>query len=99
MRDAARKALRFAQGRTRADLESDELLALGLVKCIEIIGEAAAKVTSARRRNLPEIAWLDVVGMRHRSVHGYDQIDLDLVWGTVTDDLPGLVAILGRVLP
>ncbi|MCL6434746.1 MAG: hypothetical protein K6T90_11145 [Leptolyngbyaceae cyanobacterium HOT.MB2.61] len=55
MRDAARKALQFVQEKTRRDLESDEMLALSLVKCIEILGEAASRVTRERRNQSPQI--------------------------------------------
>jgi uncharacterized protein with HEPN domain len=71
MLDAAREAVTFAHGRTAADLAQDRLLALALLKCIEIIGEAASKVSSDTRSKLNQIPWIDIVGMRNRLIHAY----------------------------
>ena len=98
MLEAARKAVRFAAGRSRTDLDSDELLALGLVRLLEIIGEAATRVGEATRERTPEIPWAQVIGMRNRLIHGYDVVDLDVLWQTVTEDLPPLVQELEKVL-
>ncbi len=70
MLDAAREAIEFAASSRREDLERDRKLTLALVKEIEIIGEAAYQVSESTRRALPEIPWQDIVGMRHRLVHG-----------------------------
>ncbi|MGA9751832.1 MAG: DUF86 domain-containing protein [Acidobacteriota bacterium] len=94
MLDSAREALSFAGGRTREDLNRDRMLALALVKCIEIIGEAATKVGPEARALLPDIPWPAIVTMRHRLIHAYYDMDLDRVWDTVTEDLPPLVAAL-----
>lgn len=99
MMDAAREALGFVAGKTRADLDADRQLAMSLVKCIEIIGEAAAKVTPATRGKYPKIPWPAMVGMRNRLIHSYWEIDLDRVWDTVTHNLPELVSLLDRKLP
>jgi uncharacterized protein with HEPN domain len=80
MRDAAQKAVQFSQGRTRQDLEIDEMCALSLVKCIEIIGEAAARITPERRAELSQIPWSQIIGMRNRLIHGYFDIQFDIVW-------------------
>jgi uncharacterized protein with HEPN domain len=98
MRDAAQKAVRFARGKTRDALEVDEMLTLSLVKCIEIVGEAAARVTQERQSNLAQIPWAQIVGMRNRLIHAYFQIDLDIVWNTVTQALPGLIAKLEVII-
>lgn len=95
MRDAAQEALSFAQGRTRADLDSDRQLVLSLVKDVEIIGEAAYQVSSGTRDALPEIPWEDIIGMRHRLVHAYFDINLNILWKTVQEDLPYLLDKLG----
>ena len=57
--------------RTRADLDTDRQLVLALVKAIEIVGEAASRVTAPTKQRLPEIPWDDIVGMRHRLIHAY----------------------------
>ena len=98
MLDAAREAIAFAQHSHRQDLDSDRKLTLALVKDIEIIGEAAYQVTEEARRTLPEIPWEDIVGMRHRLVHAYFDINLDILWKTVQQDLPPLVENLSKVL-
>ena len=98
MLDAAREAQGFAAARLRSDLDHDRQLLLALVKAVEIIGEAATRVSTETRLECPEIPWQDIVAMRHRLTHGYYDIDLDIVWSTVTDDLPPLAAELERVL-
>jgi len=98
MFDGAREALSFVQKRRREDLDSDRLLVLGLVKAIEIIGEAADQVSESTRAEVPTIPWEDIVGMRHRLVHAYFDINLDILWRTVQDDLPPLVSALESVL-
>lgn len=65
MRDAAESALRFVAGRARCDLDDDEMLLFALVRSVEIIGEAAARVSPDGRDELPEIPWRSIVGMRH----------------------------------
>jgi len=97
MLDAANEALGFARGKTRKDLGSDRQLILSLVKCIEIVGEAAARVSEPTRAKCPEIPWTSIVGMRNRLIHGYYDIDLDRVWDTIKDDLPPLIAALKRI--
>ena len=94
MLDGAREALSFARGRTRGDLDNDRQLVLALVKDVEIVGEAATQVTESTRRRLPEIPWEQIVGMRNRLVHAYFDINLDIVWTTVREDLPELIARL-----
>ncbi len=98
MRDAAREALDFVHGRTRAALEHDRMLVLALVKAIEIIGEAAYQVAPATRAHVPHVPWDDIIGMRHRLVHAYFDINLDILWNTVQHDLPPLLAALERLL-
>lgn len=98
MLDAARETVSFASGRTAVDLAQDRLLALALVKCIEIIGEAASKVGSETRLELEQIPWVDIVGMRNRLIHAYFDIDFDRVCDTITADLPPLIASLEMVL-
>ena len=98
MFDAAREALSFVRGRTRGDLDHDRQLVLALVKDIEIVGEAATQVTESTRRRLPEIQWERIVGMRNRLVHAYFDINLDIVWRTVEEDLPELLALVEGAL-
>jgi uncharacterized protein with HEPN domain len=94
MLDAAREAVSFAEGCSREDLRRDRKLALSLVKCIEIVGEAASRVSGDARSLAPQIPWQDIVGMRNRLIHTYYDIDLDRVMDTVADDLPPLIGEL-----
>ncbi len=99
MVDAARKAITFLAGRSRADLDHDEMLTLSLVKCIEIIGEAASRISPECERELNSIPWSDIIGMRNRLVHAYFDINREIVWRTVKEELPTIVAELEQVLP
>jgi len=98
MLDHAAEAVAAAQRRTRADLDADRLFALALVKLVEIVGEAANRVSSPTREAYPGIPWRDIVGTRNRLVHGYDQVDYDVLWRIVTDELPFLVEQLKTIL-
>lgn len=96
MLEAAHEAIEFVQGGTRVDLNGDRQLVLALVKAIEIIGEAAFQVSRDAQEQLPGIPWEDIIGMRHRLVHAYFDINLNILWRTVQDDLPPLIAELDR---
>jgi len=98
MLDAAREAKSFVRDKTKGDLESDRKLVLALVKSIEIIGEAGTKTSQRCREELPHIPWADIVGMRNRLIHAYFDINLNVLWMTVTEDLPPLIAALERAL-
>ncbi|MPZ23433.1 MAG: DUF86 domain-containing protein [Dehalococcoidia bacterium] len=98
MRDAGRDALAFIGGKTVLDLESEPTLAPALVQRLEVIGEAASHVTEATRAEIPLIPWSQVVGIRHRLVHAYYDIQLGIVWSTVVVDLPPMVEALEAFL-
>ena len=98
MLDAAQEARSFAQNRTRDDLNNDRMLVLSLVKSIEIIGEAAAKITKESQQQHPKIPWPSIIAMRNRLIHAYFDIDLDRVWDTINDDLPPLINALESIL-
>jgi uncharacterized protein with HEPN domain len=90
MVDAANEALSFVAYKSRTDLTTDRALALALVKAIEIVGEAASRVSPELRLQSPDIPWADIVAMRNRLIHGYFDVNLDIVWQTVTVELPAL---------
>ncbi len=97
--DAAREAIGFVHGRSRDDLERDRQLVWALVKAVEIIGEAAYQMDPAARAEVAGIPWDDIIGMRHRLVHAYFDINLDILWRTAQEDLPLLVAALEPLVP
>lgn len=99
MRENAEKALEFAQGKTREALDEDEVLARALIHTLTIIGEAANSVSPTFRVEHPEIPWAAMIGMRHRIVHAYFDIDLDIVWDTVTKNIPVLLEKLDQSFP
>lgn len=91
MLQAAKKAVAFCRNKTRQDLDRDELLALAMVRLVEIIGEAARSVGEETRGELAAVPWQQVIGTRDRLIHGYGQVDLDIVWSIIADDLPVLI--------
>jgi uncharacterized protein with HEPN domain len=96
--DASRKAVKFSQGRRRTELDSDEMLSLALVRLLEIIGEAAKGVSSSVRQHYAEIPWKDIAGTRDRLIHGYYDVDLDIVWSIIINDLPPLIIRLEEIV-
>jgi uncharacterized protein with HEPN domain len=96
--DAATEATRFVEGRDRSDLDSNDMLSLALVRLLEIIGEAAHGVSSELRAAHTEINWAGMTGMRNRLIHGYFDVNLDIVWQTITVDLPPLIHGIGEIL-
>jgi uncharacterized protein with HEPN domain len=99
MLDMARKAASKAQGISRADFDRDENLRLALAHLIQIIGEAARRVSPGFRQAHPALPWSAIIGMRHKVVHDYLDVDEDIVWDVVTADLPGIVSALEQILP
>jgi uncharacterized protein with HEPN domain len=94
MLDAAEAAMGFLIGRSRADLDSDRMLMFAVVRAIEVVGEAANHVSDDGWALLPSLPWPAIVGMRHRIVHAYFDVDPDTVWKTVVEELPVLSAAL-----
>jgi uncharacterized protein with HEPN domain len=92
LREAAQKAVAYTAERSRQDLDEDELLMLALVKLVEIVGEAAKGVSDEFRLQFPGVAWSAAGRMRDRLVHHYFDVDLDVLWQTIREDLPALLA-------
>jgi uncharacterized protein with HEPN domain len=97
MLDAAREAVQMAQGKTRADLDTDRPLNLSLVRLLEIVGEAASRVPISERTQYSGIPWMQIVGLRNQLIHGYDNVDFDILWEIVSQDLPPLIAELEKI--
>ena len=96
MIDAIEEILGFVQGKTRRDLDRDRMLVLAVLKDLEIMGEAARQVTPGFQQGHSDIPWAHIVSTRNRLAHGYFDVDLDIVWNTIQDDLPGLLTKLKK---
>ena len=70
MVDSAKEAVELIHGKTRAELDTNRVLSLALVRLLEIVGEAASRVTTATRQQTPDIPWSQIVSLRHRLIHG-----------------------------
>jgi len=99
MLEHAREAIEMLRGKSRHDLDANRMLNLALVRLLEVVGEAAGRVTKSTQDTLAGIPWSEVIGLRNRLIHGYDSVDLDILWEIVTHDLPLLTAQLEKFLP
>lgn len=98
MIDAIDEAMAFVQGKDRKSLDQDRMLVLALIKDIEIVGEAASRVSKETQQATPEIPWASITGMRNRLIHAYFDINLDILWQTVSTDLPELAKVLAEAI-
>ena len=98
MLEYAREAAALVRGRERADLDRDRQLNLGVVRLLEVLGEAASRIPPDMRAGYPQIQWTQMVGMRNRLIHAYDFIDFNTIWETLTVDLPPLIEQLEQIL-
>ena len=94
----ALEAVELLGDSTREDLQSNRVMQLALTRLIEIIGEAANRVSATTQANYTAVPWPQIIGMRNRLIHGYDVIDYDLLWDTVTNDLPPLIVTLQQIV-
>ena len=96
---AARRIQKYAHGYDFERFEDDEVLQDAIMRRIQIIGEAARKVSPEFKEAHPEILWTDIIGMRHRLIHEYFQIIPEKVWETVVEDIPTLVSQIEPLVP
>ena len=99
MLEAATKAVTLSMGKSRADLDSDEVYQLAMLHLIQIVGVAATKISAVLRQQHPEIPWHNITGTRHRIVHDYAAVDLDVVWDVLKIYLPELIPQLSAFVP
>jgi uncharacterized protein with HEPN domain len=99
MLDMARKASAKVDGLSRQQFDQDENLQMALAHLIRVIGEAARRVSDGFRQSHPQIPWKSIIGMRHRVVHDYLQIDFDIVWDVATAHLGQLIHDLEQIVP
>jgi uncharacterized protein with HEPN domain len=88
------EATEFLNDKSRADLDNNRMLTLALIRLLEIVGEAATRISPETCGKYPSIPWSDIIGLRNRLIHGYDRVDLDILWNIVTSDLPPLIEAL-----
>jgi uncharacterized protein with HEPN domain len=98
MLDHAREAFDMARGVNREHLDQDRKLQLSLTRLVEVVGEAASRVSPEVRERYPSIPWRQIVSMRNRLIHGYDALDFDVLWNTVILEMPRLIAELEKAL-
>jgi uncharacterized protein with HEPN domain len=98
MLDHAREAVALAATHSRADLDSDRIFNLALIRLLEILGEAANRVPHEVQDRHPEIPWARLISLRNRLIHAYDYVDHDIIWHGVTIDLPPIVAGIEQIL-
>ena len=98
MVEAAQAALKFVHGKQQADLQTDQMLLFAVVRAIEILGEAANKVSEDVQSANSSIPWRAIVGMRNRLVHAYFDVDTEMVWKTLQSEIPWLLSALQALL-
>ena len=99
MLDACRKVVQFSHGKTREALDSDEMLQLALVRLVEIIGEAATHVSASFKDAHPEVPWRRIAGARNHLIHGYFDVDHDILWQIITVSVPELIGLVEPIVP
>ena len=99
MLDQARKVVAKANGKTRDEFDADENLRLALAHLVQTIAEAARRVSDPTKDAHPEVPWRNIMGMRHRIVHDYMNVDEDVLWTVATVHLPSLIDLLSLLVP
>jgi uncharacterized protein with HEPN domain len=97
--EAARLLQTFVAGIDWNSFENDLMRRAAVMRQLEIMGEAARRLSEETRLEIPEIPWRQIISMRNRLIHGYDDVDLVIVWETIQNDLPPLIAQLEKVVP
>ncbi|MDO8588760.1 MAG: DUF86 domain-containing protein [Armatimonadota bacterium] len=96
---ASRYAQSFVAGKSKEEFLEDVQCHFAVVRAIEIIGEAANRISEEFQESHSELPWRDMVNMRNRLIHVYDDVDLALVWKTVSDDIPPLTKLIEPLVP
>jgi len=98
MLDASQAAVSHLSGKSREELDYNRLLLNGVVRELEILGEAASKVTPATREQFSFLPWKEMVGLRNRLIHAYFDVNNQTIWLVVKESLPPLITQLEQVL-
>lgn len=94
----AREALEIYRSTTPATLQESRVYQLALLHLIEIVGETASRISHETKSQLDMLPWRGMVTMRNRIIHGYDTINIRILWDTIETDLPKLVATLENLV-
>jgi uncharacterized protein with HEPN domain len=98
MLEFACKCVRFTEGKSRSDLDQDEILTLATLYAIEFLGEASRTISEELRERHSEVPWAEIIGTRNRLAHGYAEVSLDVIWTIVKKDIPPLIQRLEKVI-
>ena len=96
--EAAAKAIAFAGDMTYEAFAADEKTAFAVVRAMEILGEAAKRIPQSLPDQYPAVPWRSMAGIRDKLIHDYLNVDLEVVWKTVAEDLPPLLPLIQQVL-
>ena len=97
--ESARAAIEYVDGKSWEKFSKDSLVQDAVVRRLEIIGEAAGRVSTTTQKKYPNLPWQAMKGTRNRVIHEYDSIELDIIWDIVQNDLPFLVKELEKIVP
>lgn len=97
MLDAANKAAHLLDGQTRESLNEDEVVVLAVIRLLEVLGEAANGISNEFQKDHPQIPWKEMIGARNHLIHGYFDVDLDIVWQIIKTDLPRVILELEKL--
>ena len=98
IKDACCRIEKYLKDTNKENFENNELLQDGVIRQLEIIGEAARHISTESRKRYGEINWKDIIGMRDKLIHDYTGIDLDIVWKTATKFVPELKVEIGKII-
>lgn len=97
--EAARLLQTFVENIEQNTFENDLMRQAAVMRQLEIMGEAARRISEETRLQLSQIPWRQIIATRNRLIHGYDDVDLSIVWDTIQNDLPPLIAQLEEIVP
>ncbi|MBD2313503.1 DUF86 domain-containing protein [Desertifilum sp. FACHB-1129] len=99
MLNAAKLAQDFVAGISWETFQTDLMRQAAVTRQIEIIGEAARRISEATQAELPDIPWRALIGMRNRIVHEYDRLNLEIIWNATQASIPQLIAVVEPLIP
>lgn len=96
--DAMDRAMKFIKDLSYNEFVQDDKTVYATTRALEIIGEAVKNIPNGVRERYPEVPWKDMTGMRDRIIHGYFEVDLEIIWATIKEELPPLKPIFEKIL-